>query len=59
MAAANYVIDDDAGIDVALIHVLAKHAFAAFLLGPVNLLRAQCVPHAERDRDAAGTRTND
>src|SRR2546428_13389113 len=59
MSAADDVIDDDAGVHVSLIHVLAKHALAAFLFGPVNLFGAQRVPHAERHRDSAGAGTND
>src|SRR6185503_11933991 len=58
-AAADNVIDDDAGIDIALIDVLAEHALTAFLLGPVNLLRAQCVADAEGYGYATGTGTDD
>ena len=58
VTAANDVVDDNARIDVALVHILAKHALAVLLLGPVNLLRAQRVAHAESNWNSAGTRTD-
>src|SRR5205814_9106175 len=59
VTATDDVVDDDARIDLALVDVLAKHALAVFLFGPVNLFCAQRVAHAESDRDAAGTWTDD
>src|ERR1700720_2619107 len=59
MSAADDVVDDNAGVHVALIHILTKHALAAFLLGPVDLFGAQRIAHPERHRDAAGTGTDD
>ena len=41
------------GINFALIHVLAKHALALFLFGPVDLFRVERVAHAEGDRNSA------
>ncbi len=59
MAAANDVVDDDAGIDVALVHVLAKHALAVLLLCPIDLLRTERVAHTEGYGNSAGTGTDD
>src|SRR5437763_8282650 len=59
VATANNVVDNNAGIDLALINVLPEHPLSAFLLGPVNLLGAERVAHTEGDRNAAGTGTDD
>jgi len=53
VTAANDVIDDDARIDLALIHVLAKSAFAVFLLGPINLFSIEGVADSESDWNPA------
>src|SRR5258705_10649941 len=57
MAAPDDVVDDNAGIDLALVDVLAKHSLPMFLFGPVNLLGAQGVAHTKGHRDStrAGT----
>src|SRR5262249_27585505 len=59
IATPNDVIHDDARIDLALIHVLAKHALPSLLFGPVNLFGAEGLPHTESDRNSAGTGTDD
>src|SRR2546423_5238643 len=53
VAAAYYVVNDDAGVDLAWGDVLAKSASASLLLGPVNLLCVQSFAHAEGYGDAA------
>src|SRR2546428_10529011 len=52
MPTADDVVHDDAGVDFTLIHILTKHALAAFLFGPINLFSAKRIAHAESHRDA-------
>src|SRR5437867_10791685 len=59
VAAANNVVDNNAGIDLTPINVLPEHPLAAFLFGPINLLGTERVAHREGDRNAAGAGTDD
>ncbi len=59
MSTANNVVDDNAGRNLALVNVLAKHTLSVFLLRPVNLLRAQRIADTKRHRNPAGTGTDD
>src|SRR4029434_979298 len=57
--AANDIVDDDAGINLALVHVLTERAFSVFLLGPVNLFSVKRIAHAESDWNTTGAGTDD
>ena len=59
LSASDDVVHNDAGVHLAFIYVLPKHSFAAFLLGPVNLFRAQRVAHAEGHGNAARAGADD
>ena len=41
VSAANDVINNDAWVHFALVHVLAEHSFPVFAFGPVDLLGAE------------------
>ena len=58
VSAANDVVDDNARIHLALVDVLAKHAFTFFLFSPVDLFRVKCVAHTEGDGNSSRTRTD-
>src|SRR6266516_6337412 len=54
---ADDIVHDDARVDFTLIHILAKHALAAFLFRPVNLFGAKRIAHPKGYRDARGAGT--
>src|SRR6185369_17702931 len=58
MATANDVVNNDARINFALVHILPELALAMLLLGPVNLFRIECVAHTKRDRNPSRARTD-
>src|SRR5258705_1779156 len=47
VAAANNVIDNNAGIDLPLVDVLAKHSLTLFLFRPVDLFRTQSIAYTK------------
>src|SRR5262249_53480117 len=50
---AHYVVYENA-IDASRIQILPEIVFAAFLLGPENLIGVQCLSDTERDRNTSG-----
>src|SRR5262249_9449570 len=54
---AHYVVYENA-IDASRIQILPEIVFAAFLLGPENLIGVQCLSDTERDRNTSGSRRN-